>query len=183
MTADPTLAPKRGGLGLFSVISIVVFLLSGLSAAGAYGYEQYLKTNIDRQKNDLLKAKAAFEPDVIVELEELSQRTAVSEMLLANHASGTRLLTLLAEATLQTVQFTDLALSESPSGVKILELTGRAQSYSSVALQSDEFAKTKVFKNPIFSGIATEEAGTGVTFRVKLELDPVALSYAKSLTP
>lgn len=184
LTNDKTLAPQGGGTGFFTVVSIIVFLLSGLSAGGAYAYEQYLKTNIASSKATLEKAKGAFEPEIIFDLQALGSRITSAKTLLTNHPAPTKLLSALGDATLQTVQFTKLSYATKDLNGMMkgaIELEGKAQTLSSVALQSDEFGKSRIFKNPIFANIVPLEAG-GVQFRVTLEVDLDALEYSKTLS-
>lgn len=177
--------PPRGGMGFVTVVSLVVFLVSALSAGGAYVYEQYLKQGNKSKETTLLKVKTEFEPEIILDLQALGQRIEVANGLLASHPALTLLLSALGESTLQTVQFTKLTYVRSGTklGIADVSLEGRAQSFSSVALQSDEFGKSRAFKNPIFSGIVpvATAAGGGVRFSVKLEADMNVLSYQKTV--
>ena len=50
-----------------------------------------------------------------------------------------------------------------------------------MALQSDQFAASKVLKDIVFSNIKVE-AGGKITFSVKATIDPSLISYAKNLT-
>ena len=66
------------------------------------------------------------------------------------------------------------------NGSASLTVTGSADSFSSVALQSDQFGATKLLKDVIFSGISVNESGK-VGFTVTATIDPSLLLYSNSI--
>ncbi len=65
--------------------------------------------------------------------------------------------------------------STPTAGAKIV-LTGTADSFSTVALQSDQFGASKVLKDIIFSNIGVQDGGA-VSFTVSASIDPSLILY------
>jgi len=57
-------------------------------------------------------------------------------------------------------------------------MSGVADSFSTLALQSDQFSQAQVLRDVIFSGITTDATGR-VVFSVSANVHPSLLSYAK----
>jgi hypothetical protein len=55
-------------------------------------------------------------------------------------------------------------------------MSGLARSFSSVALQSDEFGKNRFIQQPVFSGFSLDDRGD-VEFNVTALIDPSVVSY------
>ncbi len=56
-------------------------------------------------------------------------------------------------------------------------MNGTARSFNAVALQSDAFGKSSIFKDPIFSNLNLDQEGD-VVFDFSAVIDPVRVSYA-----
>ncbi len=171
----PATKTRVGAGGIFSIIAACLFVLSLLISGGVFLYERFLATSIERKKETLEQAKKAFEPELIRELSRLDSRLSLAEDLLDEHIAPSGLFDLLEDVTLETVRFTTLGYGIEESGVRVT-LQGEARSFASVALQSDEFAKNRSIRDPIFSGLTLDERGA-VEFTVNALIDPALLSY------
>ncbi|MEK7606353.1 MAG: hypothetical protein AAB458_02050 [Patescibacteria group bacterium] len=160
---------------LFFIISMLLFILSVAAAAGVFGYQKFLESSIVRKKEELQKARAAFEPELIRELSRLDTKLRTAEELLSTHIAVTGIFELLQGVTLETVQFTDFGYALEPLGVRIT-MSGLARSFASVALQSDEFGKNRFIREPVFSGFSLDDRGD-VEFSVTALIDPSVVSY------
>lgn len=164
--------------GLVMLIAILVFVVSLVAAGGAFAYSKYLDSAIADKSESLKKAEGAFDTASIVDLSRLDIRLRESRTLLENHIAPSGVFTFLSAATLERVQFLSFTLDVDAEGVGKLSLTGVADSFSSLALQSDEFSAAKVLRDVVFSGISTDTQGR-VQFEVSASVDPSLLSYAK----
>lgn len=173
-------SPKRRGGGLFFGIALLVFILTAAASGGVYAYKVYLENRVDSMSADLERAKQAFEPSLIRELQRLNTRMDAADRIITRHVALSSLFETLGELTLKTVQFERFTYTFSEETVQIT-LQGKAQDYSSVALQSDSFAENPFVKNPIFSNLGLDETGN-VTFDVEANIDPILISYKESLT-
>lgn len=167
-----------GGGGLLSLLAILIFVASLLAAGGAFGYSKYLTSAIADKDASLKKAEGAFDTQSILDLSRLDIRLTQARGLLQSHVAPSGVFTFLSASTLERVQFTSLTLDVSADGSAKLALTGIADSFSSLALQSDEFSAAKVLRDVVFSGISTDTTGH-VQFSVSANVDPSLLSYAK----
>ncbi len=177
----PLVEPRSGvGMGgLFMLVAILMFAASLLAAGGAFAYGQYLNGALASKDDSLKKAEGAFDTRAIVELERLDSRLIQAQTLLASHLAPSGLFTFLSGATLERVQFTSLDLQMNNDGSASLKMDGLADSFSSLALQSDKFSEAKSLKDVIFSGITTDSTGH-VVFSVTAKVDPTLLRYAKN---
>jgi hypothetical protein len=175
----PLVGESRSGInGLFTFAAGLLFFASLLAAGGAWFYGQHLDSSIADKKTDLDKAKAAFNLDKIQELGRLDSRFIEAQKLLDSHIAVTGLFSFLADSTLEKVQFTSLSLDVDKGGTAKLSMSGVADSFSTLALQSDKFSEAKMLRDVIFSGITTDATGH-VVFSVSANVDPALMSYAR----
>lgn len=166
--------PVRG-TGIFFTIATLLVVLSLVAAGGTFAYERFLEGSITRKKEELQKARAAFEPELIRELSHLDSKIKTADQLLSTHLAISGIFDLLEETTLETVRFTDFSYAIEPTGIRI-SLGGVARSFTSVALQSDEFGNSRFIREPLFSGFTLNERGD-VEFSVTALVDPAVVSY------
>jgi len=171
---------RGGGSGLFLFITLFIFVASLFAAVGAFGYTQFLKSSIVSKSESLKKAEGAFEPGTIQDLVRLDARLVQAQNLLGKHVAPSGLFDLLSAVTLERVQFTTFGYVLNPDGSGAVVLSGVADSFSTVALQSDQFGANKLFKDVVFSGITIEEGR--VTFTVNAVADIPVMLYGKQLS-
>lgn len=167
-------------MGLFFLLALLVFFMSLLAAGAAFGYEQLLTKRIADKDQDLRQAEGAFNPGTIQELVRMDQRLNQADSLLSKHVAPSALFYFLSTITLERVQLTSLDFSLQPDGTADISLGGSADSFSTVALQSDQFGASKVLRDVIFSGITVGDTGR-VNFSVNASVDPGLVSYSKYL--
>ncbi len=170
--------PRGAGGGLLSLIAVLIFVGSIASAGAAFAYKTYLDSALISKDKSLKAAEGAFDTSSIRDLERLDIRLTEARELIQNHTAPSGLFTFLSAATLERVQFTSLNLDIGSEGSGKLSMTGVADSFSSLALQSDEFGAAKVLRDVVFSGISTDITGR-VQFSVSASVDPSVLNYAK----
>ena len=151
-----------------------------MSAGAAFGYTQILKNTIASKDESLRKAEGAFNPGTIQDLLRLDNRLTQARLLLQKHVAPSALLYFLSTITLERVQLNSFEMGLNNNGSASLTVTGSADSFSSVALQSDQFGATKLLKDVIFSGISVNESGK-VGFTVTATIDPSLLLYSNSI--
>lgn len=166
------------GAGLVFFIGLLTFIISLVLAGGVFAYDVYLKNAAVRKEEQLRAQRDAFAPEVIREMSRLSTKISVTEDLLADHVAVSEIFEMLQTITLQTVRFTSFAFNTTDKGVQVT-MQGEGLSFTSVALQADEFAKNPNLSNSVFSGFALDNRGN-VTFTVTSVVNPQILSYAES---
>jgi hypothetical protein len=173
-------ASRGGGMGLFFFLALLVFLMSLLAAGGVFGYEQLLNKRIVDKDDSLRKAEGAFSAGTIQDLVRMDNRLVQAKTLLQKHISPSALFYFLSTITLERVQLTGMDMTMQPDGSASITLSGIADSFSSVALQSDQFGASKALRDVVVSGVSVAESGR-VTFAVNATVDPALVSYAQNL--
>jgi len=183
------------GVSIVTILAVIVFFGSVALAAGSYIYHGLLEKKLIAKKETLEKEKANFDLETIRALKRMDIRIESSKALLDQHIAASAFFDVLESATLKTVRFNDLeiktqnntsvggaAVNDNPliidtSSTAIeFRMTGAAKTFTSIALQSDLFSKTKGFKEPIFSNINRTESDE-IGFVVTALLDPQVLRY------
>ncbi len=164
------------GVGIFSLLSYVIFIAAITLAAGTFLYSRYLGGIITKKDASLAKAKDAYEPALIDELSRLNGRIEASKEVLNNHVALSSFFDVLGQSTLKTVRFSSFSYSLGADGKVIISMEGQAESFGSIALQSDFFGKSKYIKNAIFSNLNLDRNGN-VTFNLNATVDPSLIAY------
>ena len=181
----PVLAPTTFGVrvrsvNFFGVFSLVVFFLTiGLSAL-VFFYKANLISLISDMDTTLASAKKSFEPEFINDASRLNARIEGALELLNSHRALSPLFDILENKTLETVRFQDLNFTALKGQEATVSMTGQAQSFNAVALQSDVFGAERSFKDPIFSNFALNERGD-VIFNFKTTVMPELLQYRETV--
>lgn len=171
---------RGGGMGLFFLLALLVFAMSLLAAGAAFGYTQVLDNRITSKDKDLREAEGAFDAASIQELLRLDTRMIQTKNLLDSHVSPSAVFGFLSQITLQRVQYNSFDLQIQPDGGASVALGGVADSFQSVALQSDQYSASKVLRDVIISGFGVADSGK-VNFTVNATVDPSVLQYRKQL--
>jgi hypothetical protein len=167
-------------INLFSLIATVLFVAALALSGGVFFYKGLVAKEIEKDKITLERAKDAFEPELIEEIIRLDTRLETSKSLLASHLAVTPFFDFLSTVTLRSVRFRDFSFSYLAADKIRVDMKGQAQSYASVALESDLLNSQKYLKDTILSDMTLEPTGS-VSFRVSTTIDPSLLSYAANL--
>lgn len=171
---------RHARISVFFALSAGAFVCSLLAAGSVFFYQKVLANRLVKMNNDLVAARAAFEPAFIEELQRMDIRLESAKALLAKHRAVSPLFVLLERETLATVRFTKFGFSEVPEVGVRLALEGEAASFNAVALQSDVFSKNGNFLNPAFSDFDVDKSGT-VHFSFTATIAPEFMLYRSHL--
>jgi hypothetical protein len=169
-------------LGFFSVVAMFILFSVLILTGGLYFYKGIITKNINQMESNLNLAKNRFEPARIAELKVLDRRLNASTEILSKHIAVTPIFQLLQAITMKTVRYTKFSYdlgTEKDRDVHV-KMTGLAVGYSSVALQSDLFAKNKNLIDPVFSNLVLDEKGN-VIFDLEFSVDPSFVDYKQML--
>ncbi len=175
-----TAASRGSGMGLFFLLALLVFVMSIVAAGGVFAYERFLNNTIADKDNQLRIDEGAFDAGAIEDLVRMDSRLTQARALLGSHVSPSAIFAFLSTITLQNVQFNSFDLTVAKDGGAAMTLSGTADSFSTVALQSDQFGASKILRDVIFSGITVDDKGK-VNFTVNAIVDPGLLLYSNSL--
>lgn len=170
-------------VSIFNFLATLIFFASLVSAGGMYFYKANLTQSIAKMKADLERAKDAFEPGVIEDLEKLDRRLNATVSILDEHITVSPIFALIEESTLSSVQFTkfDYEMPSDATGDVKVTLTGIAPGYEAIALQNDAYASEKSIKNPKFSNLELDQRGR-ITFDVEFYVERGELAYEPNIS-
>lgn len=177
-TLEPVASGGKKPLGLFAFLSTIIFFISAVVAAGAFGVDKYMESKKASMKEDLERNIKAFEPQTIDQYVRLNNRINAAKELLGKHVAISYIFDFLEEQTLQSVGFTDFKYNVGADGGAALSLNGSARSYNAVAYQSIILGKERALKNPIFSNLDLDNAGN-VVFNFTTDVDPGFIAYTR----
>lgn len=169
-------------VSVFLIISLFIFFTVLVATGGLYFYKGILASKIAGMKNTLNLAQNRFEPSKIIELQNFDKRLRASSKILSQHITILPIFNALEQLTMKSVRFTDFSYSLGDNGraeIKI-KMSGVAIGYSSIALQSDLFAKNKNLINPIFLNLKLDDDGN-VGFDLEFSVDPSFVNYKQTL--
>jgi len=171
----------RKSIDFFAVIAIVVFLGSIVLSVAVYAWKYTLTKQVATSEESLVKARDQFDQEFIGYVNRLNSRIETSKDLLNKHVGASTIFGFLASHTLKTVSYSSFSYSYETDGTVKVVLTGLAKSYSSIALQSEEFGKQNQYiKSPIFSNMNPDQGGD-VSFTLTALLDKNLISYQRNL--
>ncbi len=171
----------KTSIDFFAIVATIFFLGSLILAAAVYAWQYTLTKQVATSEQNLVKAREQFDQEFIGYVNRLNTKIETSKNLLNGHVGASTIFGFLALHTLKTISYTDFSYSYEADGTVKVVLAGIAKSYSTVALQSEEFGKQNQYiKSPIFSNLNPDQAGN-VTFTLTALLDKNLISYQKNL--
>ena len=177
----PTGRPEEHrSINFFFLICFVVFLVVFAGALYVFIATQVLNSSIAQNERTLAAARQAFDPSLIDTLTKLDTRFSTGKTLLNNHIAVSPFFGILGEMTLKSVRFQSFEYALISNDKVNVTMKGEGESFSSIALQSDVFGKSKFFKNPIISNLAVGQNGN-VTFDFSASVDPGLVLYKNSI--
>src|SRR5581483_10611153 len=117
---------RTGGVGLFFLLSLLVFVVSIIAAGASFAYAQYITKQLDVDRG-------AFDLPSIVQLQKLDTRIQQAKRLLQKHVALSGLFNFLSKNTLVNVQFTSFEYSLANDGSAAIQMDGTADSFATIA--------------------------------------------------
>lgn len=194
---DQTVHRPRGGTSVFMTISVLIFILSLAGAGSTFFLKSYLLNSQKTLQADLEENQKRFDIPTIENLKNANTKIDLTTKILKDHVAISEVFNILSRLTIDGVYFEDFELTSGSTGdanasananqgVYSISMSGVANSYSSVAFQSDvfgssdEYGTNKIIKNPVISDLSTNE-DDNVGFKFKAEIDTSNITYEKVL--
>lgn len=174
--------PAGKGTGLLLLLAVLIFVASLVAAGSVFAYQGLLKQSIANKSASLKLNEKAYDPGVIQELIRVDTRLNEAKSLLDKHIAPSAIFAFLAQQTLEKVQFVNFSYNVSQDGSSKITLNGLADSFSTVALQSDQLGASKILKNVVFSGVTVDAASGKVGFSVSADVASSLTLYSNALT-
>ncbi len=170
---------KNVSVNMFSLAANLIFAITLIATGGAFFYKNILINQVKSAGVELEAARAAFETEKIKELIDASNRFKSIKEILDNHVVVSELLLLLQDTTVKSIRFTDFSYQNKGSEISLV-MNGEAQSFNSLATQSEIFAKTGFILNQSFSDFLLSDNGT-IKMKFTSSISKDLISYKKSL--
>lgn len=181
----PIVAPAGGyravsTINLFSLLAVTLFIIALVLSGAVFFYKNLLAKQIQSNKATLERAKGAFDPELIERIIRLDTRIETSKKLLSEHLALSSFFDFLSTVTLQTVRFKDFSFSYLAKDKIKVEMSGQAESYASIALESDLLNSQKYLSGAVVGDMALEPSGL-VSFKVEATVNPALISYSATI--
>ncbi len=167
-------------MSFLTVFGIIVFLTMVATYGGLFLYQTTLAQKIESSKQDLQKAGERFEIAKINELQNLNKRLNAANKILEKHITISPIFEILQNITMKSVRYNKFTYSISDKNEIIVSLSGEAEGYRSIALQSDLFSQEKNLIQPVFSNLTLNDKGA-VLFDLEFKVDPILVNYKQSI--
>jgi len=154
-------------------------LCVALAALGLFLYEQYLDGEIAKAKEQMSEASDQIDSEVQQKLVDFDIRLAAASQLLERHIAPSRVLSLLGESTLESVEFNTLTFEANDFSNVALKLEGSTQDFAHVAAQADVLRSNTELQNALVSGlsISRRTEDDGVAFTLEAQVKPKFVRY------
>jgi len=169
--------PKGDPIALVNLVTGAILLVAVVASVGIFLFERLTLQSIANKEASLERSRGAFEPATIKELSRLDGRIEAGKALLAEHTALSALFDDLETRTLSSVRFSNFAYSIPSPGRVVLTMKGQAVSFNAVALQSEEFSKSSVITDPIFSNVNINSSGA-IDFDFMAVVDAARTRYS-----
>lgn len=164
------------GLGILSLFTTIFFLGTIFSAVGIYLYNITLTKNINSITEQLKIAQKSYQSSLITTLEQTDKRLKSANEVFSNHIIVSPIFYALQSLTLKSIAFNNFSYEFSDEGNVIVKLSGRANNYESIALQSDTLSTNRFIKDPVFSNLNLDDDGK-VLFDLEFVVDKVFVNF------
>lgn len=177
--------PKVHGTSLFTVIAVIIFIISIAGVGGAYFWKYYLTSINDRYKNELAIKEKQFNINIIEKLKAINIQIDSAKNILRDHVAMSKVFDIIQKITISEVRLSNMEVKKSDNGYSI-SMKGYGKNLAAVAFQSDVLAQledynlAKVLKNPIIGQPVLESTGL-VSFGFSADINPGSLSYSQTI--
>jgi hypothetical protein len=169
--------PTSRPVGLLSTISTILFFVAIICAIGVYVWEQYETQESAKLSASITLVEKSFEPELITQLQSLDTQLKTANTVLSGHTVVTPIFNVLASSTLPKVQFTKMSLVDDPTTGMAVSMSGVADSYQTIAQESDVLGSTSAFKNVLFSNFVLTQSGQ-ISFDLSFSVDPSIVNFS-----
>lgn len=189
--------PKTtAGVSVFMAFAVVLFIASLAGAGFVFAWKELLLDNQEKYRIELADHEKRFDVATIERLKKKNVKIDFAKELLRKHLSVSEIFGIIGGLTIDGVRFSGLEYV-APEGTGIsgngsdgsmakISMKGLANSFSSIAWQSDVFGSSqkygtnKIIKNPVLGDLAVDANGY-VNFSFSANIDPTDISYEKAL--
>lgn len=160
--------------GLLFIVGVISIGGSLVATGGIYLYKGIAAKNRDEIQKQVTELEQKLRTEgVNQQMLELDRKLSSARSVLEGHVASSNVFKLLEENTLLQVQFTTFAFT---ADARVVNLTGNAAGYSTVASQVRVFESLPEVQDVTFGGLQLSETGK-LSFKMSLTLDPALLRW------
>ena len=178
LATERAVEPRHSSV--FSLLAMFFFIGSIISAGGVYFYNKSVGARIIVKKDQISHSEDAIDTKFLDEIKELDRRIKASNTILDNHIALSPIFQALSVITLKSIRYShfDYKISNDSEKGKTVDISmdGTAQSYRSIALQSDKFSENRNIQDPVFSNLSLTDKGL-INFNLSFSVNPDFLKY------
>jgi uncharacterized membrane-anchored protein YhcB (DUF1043 family) len=166
----------RTPMGTLMVISIIIGILAAISLVGVFLYKQYVIADVENIQKALKTNEKELEPNLIADLTKLDKQLKNGETLLRQHIAPSPIFDLIEQNTLKQVRFSKFEFRVD-NNMYDVNMSGEANNYQSIALQSQNFGDVTAFRDVIFSDF-TLTPKNRISFTVSFKVNTDILNFS-----
>lgn len=166
---------------VMGALAVLAFLVSTGSYAGFSFYRNSLEKNILTKTAEIKSTQKEFsDAPQVGRAQVFRSRALLAKELLDGHTLVLPVLSFISDNTLGSILYNNFSFNQGADGA-VLELSGEAPNYASLAYQGDVLRKkTKELSSSSIHGVGLTKFGA-VSFALTLTFAPGYLSYTKNL--
>lgn len=172
---------STSGSNILMVVSLILLGVALLLSVGVFVYGRYLSGQSTAKAAEIEKAQVGVNQDTVEKYIRLSDRLRSADTLMGQHVMLSQFFDVLESLTLKNVRFASLSVTVNDDQSADIKMTGAAENFNALAVQSAAFAKEPRIKQAIFSGIKADSKTGVVSFLVSAKLDSKLVLIPSSL--
>lgn len=178
---DRQIKRRGGGVNIFFLISLIIFLSTIIGAAFLYFWEVDLEKDIKLKTEAFRKLEEHYGIETFQKLIHLDKRIGVGKDLLKRHYAIHPIFTFLERGTIADIVYTDMSLTESGDIIR-LEFKGSANNFADIVRQKDIYTKNPNIQDFMFTNITRSKKDQSAIFDMSFEVEKKYLTTRNLLT-
>lgn len=164
----------------FTIVSVIIFIVSLGVAGGIFLFTTITQNRITTLETQIQQTSESFDQPTIELLSTVGEKIELVKGMLRKHNAPTLLFNFLEQVTLPTVSYNDMTYVYDGATNPHVTLQGVAESFSSLAAQSDVITAQPNIQYVQFSDFSLDQFGN-VTFSLSFYLKPALSLYAATV--
>lgn len=157
--------PKANqSLNVFSMASLVLLIAAAILAGAVFGYSLLLEREKSQKTEELTQIQQSVDQAAVEDLVRFGHRLTAAQEILNNHLTPSALFAVLERDTVSGVQFSDFQYQIGDEGEIAITLQGLAESFNTLAYQSQVLSQNPFLRNQIFADTSVEGETESVSF-------------------
>jgi len=158
------------GGGFFRTFSALIFVVALIITGSLFVYSKMLSKNVENLRSQIVTSRAAIDSKSIAGVLAFEKKLDSIQSILDNHIAFSEYFKMLEENTVSQVAWQDLRYNGLAGGNFVVEMSGRASSFSAIALQEESFLQDQNIKFVSFDNLKLDPKNGAITFSFRAEI-------------